>query len=167
LRTAIVIPGSEVRRRGGYRISPVCRRQVAAAERLAAERAVDAVMFTGRSRGSGPSEAEQMRAVWAGPDVELVVEPRARTTAENAARTLPLLRERGMKRALVVTAPLHVFRSRFFFTRVYGRAGIRTELHAVRALPSPRAVVWELGAAPLCRRQLRAVEAELGRAEAP
>jgi uncharacterized SAM-binding protein YcdF (DUF218 family) len=162
-----VIPGSEVRRRGGYRISPVCRRQVTAAGHLAAERGVDAVVFTGRSRGPGPSEAEQMLDAWSGPEVELVVEPEARTTVENAARTLPLLRERGIERALVVTAPLHVYRSRFFFSRVYGRAGIEVELHPVRALPSPRAVVWELGAAPLCRRQLRSVEAELARTDAP
>ena len=156
-----------MRRRGEYRISPVCRLQVAAAGRLASERGAEAVVFTGRSRGSGPSEAEQMRDAWDGPDVELVVEPHARTTAENAARTLPLLRERGIERALVVTAPLHVFRSRFFFARVYGMAGIATELHAVRAVPTPRAVVWELGAAPLTRRQLRAVQAELARTEAP
>ena len=37
-----------------------------------------------------------MRAAWRGPDVELVVEPTASITAENAARTLPLLVERGV-----------------------------------------------------------------------
>ena len=34
-----------------------------------------------------------MKAAWRGPDVELVVEPTAAVTAQNAARTLPLLLE--------------------------------------------------------------------------
>ena len=38
------------------------------------------------------------------------VEPTARTTAENAARTLPLLVELGVRRAVVVCAPLHFVR---------------------------------------------------------
>ena len=40
-----------------------------------------------------------MRAAWQGPAVELVVEPTASITAENAARTLPLLLERGDRAA--------------------------------------------------------------------
>ena len=146
-----------------YRLSPVCLLQVKEAWRLAADRRVEAVVFTGRSRGSGPSEAEQMRAAWQGPDVELVVEPEASTTAENAARTFPLLVERGIEHVLVVCAPLHVYRTRFFFSRLYGPRGIETEPHPVRAAPGVRALAWELGAAPFCRWQLRAAEAELER----
>jgi uncharacterized SAM-binding protein YcdF (DUF218 family) len=161
-KTAIVVPGSEVRGRdGGYRIGPACLRLVREAERLAETKPVEAVVFTGWSRGSGPSEAEQMRSAWDGPDVELVVEPTASVTAENAARTVPLLLERGIARAVVVCAPLHVYRTRFLFSRLYGPRGIESAFHVARFVPRPRALAWELVALPVLRRQLRAAEAEL------
>ena len=114
-------------------------------------------------RFGGLSEAEQMRAAWRGPEVELVVEPTALVTAENASRTLPLLVDRGIRRAVVVCAPLHVFRARFFFTRVYAVHGVEVEFRVARIPPRLRALVWELGAATACRRQLRAARAELTR----
>ena len=131
------------------------------AERLAETQPVEAVVFTGWSRGSGPSEAEQMRAAWDGPDIELVVEPTASVTAQNAARTVPLLLERGIARAVVVCAPLHVYRTRFLFSRLYGPRGIESAFHVARFVPRPRALAWELVALPVLRRQLRAAEAEL------
>jgi uncharacterized SAM-binding protein YcdF (DUF218 family) len=160
-RTAIVVPGSEVRGPDGYRIGPACLRLVREAERLAEEQPVEAVVFTGWSRGNGPSEAEQMRSAWDGPDVELVVEPTASVTAENAARTVPLLLERGIARAVVVCAPLHVYRTRFLFSRLYAPRGIESAFHVARFVPRPRALVWELVALAVLRRQLRAAEAEL------
>jgi len=39
-------------------------------------------VFSGWSPSGGPSEAEQMRTLWRGPEVELVIEPTARVTAE-------------------------------------------------------------------------------------
>jgi uncharacterized SAM-binding protein YcdF (DUF218 family) len=161
VRTAIVVPGSESRRVGGYRISRACLRLVREAERLVHKYPIEAVVFTGWSRGSGPSEAEQMRAAWVGPDVELVVEPTASRTAENAARTLPLLLERGIGRAIVVCTPLHLFRARFLFSRLYAAHRIETSFRVPRMLPSPRAVAWELVAIPMLRRHLRGAEAEL------
>jgi uncharacterized SAM-binding protein YcdF (DUF218 family) len=159
MRTAIVVPGHA--RRG--RISDVCVSLVREAERLAAAPGVAAVVFSGGSVRGGEPEAEQMRAAWHGPDVELVVEPTAAVTAENAARTLPLLVERGIERAVVVCAPLHLYRARFFFKRLYGAAGIATEFRTVAAGRTLRALAWELGAAPAARRQLRAARAELRR----
>ena len=159
MRTAIVVPGHA--RRG--RISDVCVSLVREAERLAATPGVVAVVFSGGSVHGGEPEAEQMRAVWQGPPVELVVEPTAGVTAENAARTLPLLRDRGVERAIVVCAPLHLYRARFFFARLYGAAGIATEFRKVAAGRTLRALAWELGAAPAAPRQLRAARAELRR----
>jgi uncharacterized SAM-binding protein YcdF (DUF218 family) len=159
MRTAIVVPGHA--RRG--RISDVCVSLVREAERLAAAPDVVVVVFSGGSVRGGEPEAEQMRAVWRGPGVELVVEPTAAVTAENAARTLPLLVERGIERAVVVCAPLHVYRARFFFARLYGAAGIATEFRTVAAGRTFRALAWELGAAPAAPRQLRAARAELKR----
>jgi uncharacterized SAM-binding protein YcdF (DUF218 family) len=159
MHTAVVVPGHA--RRG--RISDVCVSLVREAERIAATSAVDAVVFSGGSVRGGEPEAEQMRDVWRGPEVELVVELTAAVTAENAARTLPLLLERGIDRAVVVCAPLHLYRARFFFSRLYGAAGIATEFRTVAVGRTLRALAWELGAAPGVRWQLRSARAELKR----
>ena len=161
VRTAIVVPGNESRGRDGYHISAACVTCVREAERLARKYPVDAVVFTGFTRGAGPSEAEQMRDTWEGPDVELVVEPTASRTAENAVRTLPLLVERQIERAYVVCTPLHLFRTRFLFSRLYGAHGIEASFRVPRMPPSPRAVAWELVAIPVVRWHLRGAEAEL------
>ena len=155
VRTAIVVPG--------HRAPARCLLLVREAERVAAETGADLVVFSGRARRSGPTEAERMRDAWSGPEVELVVEPTAATTAENASRTLPHLLERGVRRALVVCAPLHRRRARFFFRRLYAPCGIATELRLARVRPTVGALAWELLAATVCRRQLRAARRELAR----
>jgi uncharacterized SAM-binding protein YcdF (DUF218 family) len=157
MRTAIVVPGHAV----GGRISSLCLALVREAERIAATTPVDAVVFSGWAPRGGESEAEQMRAAWCGPDVELVLERTARVTAENAARTLPLLLERGIERALVVCAPLHRHRARFFFSRLYSSHGIATEFRVVAAGRTLRALAWEVGATTALRRHLRAAREEL------
>ncbi len=161
VRTAIVVLGNGGRRRGERPITDACLALVREAERVAASRGADVVVLTGGSRGGRQSEAEQMYTAWAGPDVDLVVEPTASITAENAARTLPLLIERGVGRAVVVCAPLHVYRTRFFFTRLFEPLGVQTSFHVAAVAQGARAFAWEIAAAPLCRRQLRAARTEL------
>jgi uncharacterized SAM-binding protein YcdF (DUF218 family) len=162
VRTAIVIPGHSSRGRDGvYRISAACLGLVREAERLAELTPVDAVVFSGWARAGGPPEAVQMRSAWRGPDTELVVEPSASVTAENASRTVPLLVERGISRAVVVCAPFHVYRTRFFFSRLYEARGIEAEFHVAQVATDFRALAWELAAAAVCWRQLRAARAEL------
>jgi uncharacterized SAM-binding protein YcdF (DUF218 family) len=156
-KLAVVVPGHSHR----HRISRTCRRLVAEAEALAARWPPDVVVFSGWSPGGGLSEAEQMRLLWSGPDAELVVEPTAQTTAQNAARTLPLLLEREVGRAIVVCAPLHRFRVRSFFCGLYEAAGIETSIHVARMPPTPFALAWELGALTVRSRQLREAEAEV------
>ena len=160
MQTALVVLGNGGRRRGTPSITTACLELVREAERIAASRAVEVVVLTGGSRG-GPSEAEQMRAAWQGPAVELVVEPTASITAENAARTLPLLLERGIERSVVVCAPLHVYRTRFFFSRLFEPHGIQTSFHVAPVEQGARAAAWEIAAVAVCRRQLRAAKAEL------
>ena len=157
MHTAIVVPGHA----HGGRISNLCLELVREAERIADATHVDAVVFSGWAPRGGESEAEQMRAAWHGPDVELVLEPTARVTAENAARTLPLLLEREIERAVVVCAPLHRYRTRFFFSRLFEPHGIQTVFHVATLAQGARAFAWEIAAAPLCRWQLRAARAEL------
>ena len=153
MSTAIVVPGHH----GPERLADLVRE----AEHIAESSDVDVVVFTGWARRGGATEAEQMHASWRGPEVELVVEPTASVTAENATRTLPLLLERDVRRAFVVCAPLHLYRTRFFFSRLYGAYGIDTEFCTARTRRSVGALLWEVAAATACRRQLRAAKAEL------
>jgi uncharacterized SAM-binding protein YcdF (DUF218 family) len=162
--TAIVVPGhGDVDSEGTHRITRRCLRLVHEAERLVTAGGADVVVFSGWSSSGGPSEAEQMRDAWRGPDVELVVEPTARNTAENAARTLPLIRDRGIERAVVVCTPTHLARTRLLFGRLYRSAGVEVAFRAVAVAPSLRSIVWELAAFPFLPAQLRAARAELAR----
>ena len=155
---ALVVPGHS--RRG--LVSGRCRTLLARAAELADERAPRAVVFSGWSPGAGPSEAEQMLAAWPGRrDVELVAEPTAATTSQNAARTLPLLLAREVEAATVVCAPLHAARVAYFFRGIYERFGVRCDVALARALPTPPALAWELGALTVARRQRAAALAEL------
>jgi uncharacterized SAM-binding protein YcdF (DUF218 family) len=144
-RPAVVVLGSPSAR--------MRRRLVAAAERVPGA----CIVFSGWE-----GEAEEMRSLWRGsPDVELVLEPTAATTAENAARTLPLLLERGVTEAVIVCAPLHLPRAAWIFRRVYERHGVGVRFAVARAAPTPGAVVWELAALTVARRQMQAARAEL------
>src|SRR2546421_5459484 len=108
MRTAVVVPGHRARDR--------CLDLVREAERVVAERPIEVVVFSGWSRRGALSEAEHMRADWHGADVELLVEPTASVTAENASRTLPLPLEREIGRGRLVCAPLPLYPTRLFFT---------------------------------------------------
>jgi hypothetical protein len=153
---ALIVPGNGLHGRdGSYRISRPCRRLVSEAERLTLRRAPSVVVFSGWSPNGGPSEAEQMRAIWRGPEVELVVEETAATTAQNAARTLPLLLERGVQEAIVVCTPLHFPRARWIFRRVYGAGGVAVRFRVAPVPPTPGALAWELGALTVAARQVR------------
>jgi len=136
----------------------VCRRLVAAGERIARAVSAETVILSSWSGGDGPSEAQRMRALWCGPDVELVLEDASATTAQNAARTLPLLLERGVTHAIVVCAPTHLPRTGWIFRQIYGRHGITVQLRAARVVPTPGAVLWELGALAVAARQVRSAE---------
>ena len=162
---AIVVPGNgRVDQGGSYLLTDRCRRCLDAAGELAERRMPRAVVFTGWSPRGGPSEAEQMLELWPGRrDVELVVESSATITAENMARTLPLLIERDVHEATLVCGALHLPRVRYFFGSVYPRYGIRCSYRAVRDLPTPRSLAWEAAAFTLMRRQRRAALAELPR----
>ena len=132
----------------GSTVTRVRERLVREAERAAL--AVDAhvVVF------SGASEAVPMRDLWRGPDVELVVEEAATTTAENAARTLPLLLERDVREAIVVCAPAHFLRARWIFRRIYGAGNVAVRFQLARIAPTPGAIAWELGAIAVAARQV-------------
>jgi uncharacterized SAM-binding protein YcdF (DUF218 family) len=142
----------------------VCRRLVAEAERTARSGETRLVVFSGWSEDDGPSEAARMYALWRGPStVELVLEETASTTAQNAARTLPLLLERGVREATVICAPSHLLRARWIFRTVYGPHGVAVRFRVARVAPTPGALLWELGALAVVGRQVRAARSELDR----
>jgi uncharacterized SAM-binding protein YcdF (DUF218 family) len=141
MRPAIVVPGSTIARIRG--------RLVREAERVATRIGAELVVFSGRD------EAEHMRELWSGPEAELVVDETATTTVENAVSTLPVLVDRGVTEAIVVCAPAHALRAGWIFRRIYGASGIRVRIRTARVLPTPAAVVYELAAATVARRQVR------------
>ena len=115
---AVVVPGHSCR----GRVSRRCLALLDRAAELADERVPRVVVFSGWAAWDGPSEAEQMLEAWPGRrDVELALEATATSTAENAARSLPLLLDRGVREATVVCAPLHVARVSYFFGGLYRR----------------------------------------------
>jgi len=163
-RTAIVVLGhGRLDRHGVHRISTRCLRLVHEAELLASGVGPDVVVFSGWSPSGGVSEGEQMRDAWRGPAVEVVAETTARSTAENAARTLPLLLDRGIVRAIVVCAPTHLLRTRLLFGRLYRRAGVEPTFRVAPIRPTLGSIAWELAALPFLPLELRVAENELAR----
>jgi uncharacterized SAM-binding protein YcdF (DUF218 family) len=165
---AIVVPGhGRFERDGSYHLSTRCLAALRLAARLAEQQQPRVVVFSGWSPAGGPTEAEQMLEGWEGRrDVELVIEPTARITAENMCRTLPILLERGIREATLVCGRLHLPRVRYFFGGVYPRYGIRCSYRVVPHGGLRQAVAWEAAALPLARRQRRAAVDELRRLSA-
>jgi len=140
----------------GSSLASTRRRLVAEAERAARASGSELVVLSGWSPAGGPSEAELMRSLWRGTAaVEFLLEERASNTVENAVRTLPLLVERGVTDAVVICAPLHLGRARWIFRKVYGERGIAARFRPARVLPTPGALLWELGALMVVARQVR------------
>jgi uncharacterized SAM-binding protein YcdF (DUF218 family) len=163
-RAAIVVPGhGGLGVDGVHRISGRSLQLVAEAGRLAERLRPAVVVLSGWSSSGGRSEAEQMLDAWRGPNVELLVEPTARTTAENASRTLPLLLGRGITAATVLCTPVHLVRVRLVFDLLYRHKGIAVRYHVVRVRPTVGSLAWELAALPLVPVQLLAARAELAR----
>jgi uncharacterized SAM-binding protein YcdF (DUF218 family) len=138
-RVIVVLGYHEIGDDGRHGISPICRAAVRRAEALAAEAPPRAVIFTGWSSTGGPPEAEQMAAEWQGrSDVALIREPQAVNTAENAVRSLELVRAiDGASEVVLVCSIRHFPRVRFFFDRLYRSHGYVTRYrYVVRPLPS-------------------------------
>jgi uncharacterized SAM-binding protein YcdF (DUF218 family) len=152
---------------GSHGISEICRAGVRRAEALAERAKPRAVIFTGWSSNGGPTEADQMAATWQGrADVELICETNATNTAENAVRSLEVLRSLdGPLEVLVVCSVRHFPRVRFFFDALYRRHGYEIS-YAYVASPLPAASLWrqELGSITRMVRDRRAALGLLGEA---
>jgi uncharacterized SAM-binding protein YcdF (DUF218 family) len=91
-------------RRRGAELHPICARRLAHAQQLAG--GIRAVIL------SGLPEAELMRASWVGPDVELICDPEARSTADNVRNVASAALALGARELVVVTSRWHRARVR-------------------------------------------------------
>ena len=102
----IVVPGTAVNRDGVHVLAPETFGRLRRAEDLARRGAVRAVILSGWNgpAACGLTEAEQMLRAWSGPDVPLICDEAARTTAENALCAAAIIGALGEVREVVVVA---------------------------------------------------------------
>ena len=126
----------------GEALHPVCTERLRHAERVAVS--ADAVVLSGWSRSpAGRGEAELMRDGWAGPDVPLVCDTTARSTAQNAAAVAAAARSLHADEVVVVTSRWHSLRARRLVrAAVPARTRVRSSSPAGR--PSAAQLVREL-----------------------
>jgi glucosamine-6-phosphate deaminase len=144
-----------------HRISDESLARVTYAERLARRLQPKVVVLTGHSRTPGGlSEAEQMKEWWDEADVPAVLEVAGHNTAENASRSLPILRAIGeIRQVVVVTSPWHL-RAPYFFAP-YRAYGITTIFRPAPSLVGWKAMWRELAHMGHIRGQRRQAFAEL------
>jgi glucosamine-6-phosphate deaminase len=106
-----------------HRISSESRARLRHALRLARAAPVRAVVLTGYTSAGGLSEAEQMKTAWDDHEAPALLEVTGRNTAENAARSLPLLLALGEGRHVTVVSSAWHLRVPWFFAP-YRRFGL-------------------------------------------
>jgi glucosamine-6-phosphate deaminase len=138
-----------------HRISEESRQRVGRAVDECRREPPRAVILTGYTRTlHGLSEAEQMKAEWPLDEVPAVLEDAGRNTAENATRSLPLIRAIGdLRRVTVVTSVWHV-RTPYFFAP-YRSFGLRLRFAPETDGPWLRPLLSELLAFRSMRDQRR------------
>lgn len=150
-RAVVVLGHREPGRSASDRISDESLERLRRAERACRHHPPRAVILTGWSRTPyGLSEAEQMKAAWALPGIPTLLESAGRDTAENASRSLPLIRAIGeVRRVTVVTSVWHV-RVPYLFAP-YRALGLRLSFAPECSGPWLRLLLHELR----CTRQMR------------
>jgi DUF218 domain-containing protein len=105
-------------------LHPICAARLARAAELSAPD--DVVVLSGWSRVPGRrSEAELMTASWQGAAAELVVDPDARSTVENAANAVGDVVRAGADTVIVVTSRWHAARAVAAFRWLLRGRGVR------------------------------------------
>jgi uncharacterized SAM-binding protein YcdF (DUF218 family) len=98
----------------GAELHPICAARLARAAELSTSE--DVVVLSGWARTSDATpEAALMAAAWSGAAREVVVDPVARTTVENAHNTVNDVLRVGASEVLVVTSSWHARRARVAF----------------------------------------------------
>lgn len=123
-------------------LHPVCLARLARAAEIST--AEDVVVLSGWARGEGhESEAGLMAAAWTGVAAEVVVDPVARTTVENAHNALNDIFRVGAGEIVVVTSSWHAPRAWAAFRWFLRWTGIRVSTASPRGR-SLRASLREL-----------------------
>ncbi len=105
--------------RSGDGLHPICAARLEAAAGVAGD--ATAVLLSGWSRRRHrPSEAELMRDAWRGPQVPLLAEVDARTTAGNARAVAAAAEEVGADEVVLVTSSWHARRARLLVRAALG-----------------------------------------------
>jgi hypothetical protein len=164
--TVIVVPGTAADRDGVHALTPEAIGRLRRAEALARESAVRAVILSGWNGpgGHGLSEAEQLMRAWAGPDVPLVLDEAARSTAENALCTAAIIGALGEVRDVIVVASWgNAVRLGLAFRAALRPQGVRPRLSTVWGVR--HGASWRPGLVGLfrLRRHLLAGRAQLDR----
>lgn len=156
-RRIVAVLGYSGRRKG--RLHPVCAERLTLAQELAA--GADAVIFSGRP------EAELMKESWAGPDVLLICDSDARSTAENAANVAATARALAAEELVVVTSHWHRARVRVLLARALVGSGIRVSIEAAGRRRGTRLLTREVACLALLPLQLPRAAAGARRRRAP
>jgi hypothetical protein len=130
----IVVPGTAADRDGIHTLTAEAFGRLRRAEEIARESTVRAVILSGwrGPDGRGPSEAEQLMQAWAGPDVPVVLDETARSTAENALCAAAVIRALGEVREVIVVASWgNALRLRLAFRAALRPAGLRPRMSTV------------------------------------
>jgi hypothetical protein len=118
MKGASVIAVLGYSRRADGALHPVCAERLAHAQELAAS--AETVILSG--------EADVMRAAWSRPDVALICDRMARSTAANARNVAEAARELGAKELVVVTSRWHRVRAGILLRAALRGTGIRLRL---------------------------------------
>jgi uncharacterized SAM-binding protein YcdF (DUF218 family) len=138
---------------GSGELHPVCAARLARAAELATTE--DVVVLSGWSRvPEHRSEAELMAAAWTGAARELVLDPNARSTAENAANAVGDVTRAGADTVVVVTSRWHAARARAAFRWLLRGHAVRVSVVAPQDAGTARERLRELGLWALLPAQL-------------
>jgi uncharacterized SAM-binding protein YcdF (DUF218 family) len=140
----VAVVGYSRRRRG--ELHPLCAGRLRHAEQLAV--GANAVILSGRA------EAELMRAAWSEPDLPLLCDHEARTTAGNAANIAARARELGAKELVVVTSRWHRARVTLLMRTALRGSGIRLTVEGTNGRWPPLLVAREVACFALLPLQL-------------
>lgn len=128
----------------GTELHPVCAARLARAAELSTDE--DVVVLSGWARsGDAEPEAALMAAAWSGAAREVVVDPVARTTVENAHNTVNDVLRVGAREVLVVTSSWHAPRARIAFRWLLRFTGVKVR----SASPPGRSLAAVLRELPL------------------
>jgi uncharacterized SAM-binding protein YcdF (DUF218 family) len=92
---------------------------------------------------SGFPEAELMRLAWRGPDVLLLCDSEAHTTADNAANVAAHARELGADELVVVTSRWHRARVRLLMRAALRGSGVKLSVIGANGRTPPFALARE------------------------